>query len=102
MKKVLTDAEKAVAKKKRLAKKYGLTMRQLDLLLKITRCKICGREPLPGRDLYIDHDHKTGRVRGRLCFTCNYRLLGKGALGDATRHYAAYVYLTSGYDARNQ
>lgn len=42
------------------------------------RCAICGRRPKTRR-LAIDHDHKTGWVRGLLCggveFTCNSSLL---------------------------
>jgi hypothetical protein len=88
-------------KRARTAKKYGLTVHQLNYLeLKFLVCAICGRATLPGKKLYIDHDHKTGRVRGRLCFTDNYRLLGRGALGDPARHEAAAAYLRSTFDAR--
>lgn len=34
-------------------------------------CEICGkRKEL--KDLCIDHDHKTGKVRGVVCRRCNY------------------------------
>lgn len=38
-------------------------------------CAICGRPPKNQR-LSVDHDHKTGLVRGLLCWTCNHRVLG--------------------------
>lgn len=83
------------------AKKYGLTIAQLTALLNIKACQICGRAPQPGKKLYIDHDHKTQRVRGVLCFTDNYRLLGRGNLGKAEIHYKAAIYLSSTFDWRN-
>lgn len=89
-------------KRARYAKRYGLTVAQLDKLeVWFPKCCICGRPPLPGKKLYLDHDHKTGRVRGRLCFTDNYRLLGRGALGDPVRHEQAAAYLRSNFDGRN-
>ena len=94
--------DETVKKRERRAKRYGLTVDQLNVLEAMRNgCHICGRKPLSGKRLYIDHDHKTGRVRGMLCFTCNYRLLGKGPLNDPARHEAAAVYLRSGFDARN-
>lgn len=36
-------------------------------------CAICGRPPKT-RKLHIDHDHKTGRIRGLLCVRCNRAL----------------------------
>lgn len=42
-------------------------------------CDICGR-PRAGRALAVDHDHKSGRLRGYLCSGCN---TGIGSLRDS-------------------
>lgn len=34
-------------------------------------CAICKRAAPPDRDLSIDHDHTTGKIRGLLCILCN-------------------------------
>lgn len=33
-------------------------------------CALCENEP-KSRKLHVDHDHRTGKVRGLLCFRCN-------------------------------
>lgn len=33
-------------------------------------CAVCGRE-LSGHLKHLDHDHRTGRIRGVLCQSCN-------------------------------
>lgn len=43
-------------------------------------CQICGHKNGLGRELCVDHDHKTGHVRGLICSTCNLAL---GYLGDS-------------------
>lgn len=49
-------------------------------------CEICGRLPLAGRGLSLDHDHATGEFRGWLCGECN---MGIGKLGDNISGLAA-------------
>jgi hypothetical protein len=42
-------------------------------------CQICRKPWKNARDQNLDHDHKTGQLRGLLCFLCN---TGLGKLGD--------------------
>lgn len=52
---------------KKLAKIYNVSIDEIAKWLEIYRCQICGGS----KRLAIDHDHKTGKVRGRLCSLCN-------------------------------
>ena len=70
--------QSAKGKKIRLAdkvkRKYGLSIDQYNELHKTTKlCEICG-QPQESKKLSIDHDHKTGKIRGLLCFRCNTAL----------------------------
>lgn len=54
-------------------KKYGLTLDQYDEL-SIQQgdvCALCGNVNKNGKRLFVDHNHKTGQVRGLLCNNCN-------------------------------
>lgn len=55
-----------------LVRKYGITADEYDerLARQGGGCKICGRS-LERIRLAVDHDHKTGKVRGILCENCN-------------------------------
>jgi hypothetical protein len=99
---VQTEEAKALRKHIARAKRYGMTSQQLDMLLDMAAgCWICGKMPPPPlRRQYIDHDHKTGRVRGVLCHRCNYRLLGRG-LENADLHMKAAFYLDGKFDGRD-
>jgi hypothetical protein len=58
-------------------KKYGLTPEDYNLLLERQegKCKICGAQDSHRTgtkyNLFVDHCHTTGKVRGLLCHHCN-------------------------------
>ena len=58
------------------------------------RCGICGRGPKT-RALHVDHDHRTGGVRGLLCHNCNRRLW-PGATPAWCLRAAAYLTRANG------
>ena len=68
---------KGKSKQYNIKSKYGLTQEQyLGMLTKQnSKCAICYSET----ELVVDHCHKTGVVRGLLCFKCN---LGLGHFDD--------------------
>lgn len=49
-------------------RRYGITEEQYYNLP--NECEVCGSD----KNLAIDHCHKTGKVRGRLCNNCNTAL----------------------------
>lgn len=55
-------------------KKQGIDMtydRYLELVDKANGCcEIC-KKPSPGRELAVDHDPSSGKIRGLLCVSCN-------------------------------
>lgn len=62
-------------------REYGITIEDYDTMLKsqdykcaICRCRIEDLGKYKYRPLFIDHNHKTGRVRGLLCNNCNFIL----------------------------
>lgn len=66
------------SRKSNLKRNYGLTLEAYDAL-KATqkgRCAICGVDKPGGgkKNMPVDHDHKTGKVRALLCSRCNVRL----------------------------
>jgi hypothetical protein len=56
---------------------YGITLDDYEKMLakQEGRCAIC-RTDRPGGSgkFHVDHDHKTGTVRGLLCMRCNHTL----------------------------
>lgn len=62
--------------------KYGITEDDYNdmFVSQNGKCGICGKHQTEIKAaLHIDHNHKTGRVRGLLCSSCNF---GIGHLQD--------------------
>lgn len=75
-----------------IKRNYGITIDQYNQLVQDQKglCKICESPPKGKRPLAIDHDHKTGRVRGLLCYPCNRAIV---ILDDSDHLKKAYEYL---------
>lgn len=72
-----------------LKNRYGMTLSEYESLCKAQNnaCSICGLI----KKLNIDHDHKTGKFRGLLCFECNAGLGNMKDNPDLLRAGASYL-----------
>lgn len=82
-------------KRKQNLKKYGITLEDQERMLREQnyKCAICGQEIFlqcssPKLIANVDHDHKTGKVRGLLCQGCN---TGLGKFRDNTEYLLSAV-----------
>lgn len=77
-----------------LRRTYGITEAEYAEVLDHQggRCAICRRLPAPGKNLHVDHDHRTQIVRGLLCVVCNHDLLPRRDKGpDLFLRAAEYI-----------
>lgn len=88
-----SPCQRAFNRERRLLLHFGLTWEEYDFLLTTQdhRCAICNGHPRRYM-LAVDHDHRTGEIRGLLCIRCNQRLLG-AANDDPARLRKAADYL---------
>lgn len=56
-----------------LKRNHGITIEQYNQMFVNQNglCAICKEHPAEGTRLSVDHDHKTGKIRGLLCIRCN-------------------------------
>ena len=68
-------------KRRDLKKNYGISLEEYTKLFQSqkNRCAICLSNESGGKGWHVDHDHKTGVIRGILCHFCN---LGLGHFKD--------------------
>ena len=73
-----------------LQKKYGISLIQYNKKLKnqMWSCDICKKHRSSfKKSLAVDHNHKTGVIRGLLCYFCNKFRVGRNDLASATALY---------------
>jgi hypothetical protein len=85
-----------IERRSKLKAAYGITPEQFDAMVTAQGgvCVLCGNPPAGKRHtqvLHIDHDHRTGRVRGLLCDTCNVGLGSFRDNPDLLKRAAAYL-----------
>jgi hypothetical protein len=80
-------------KDQRLRSKYGITLEQYNQMHAAQNhsCDICKKHQDNFKSsLHVDHNHKTGNVRGLLCFRCNRLYVAQHTIETAL---AVYQYL---------
>lgn len=80
----MTKKEKA--RDRYLRNTYGLTLRGYRLRFDAQggKCDLCkGASKNSKRSLHVDHNHKTGMVRGLVCYYCNKFRIGRHNLESA-------------------
>lgn len=84
----------------RLRRYYGITVAQYDSLLEKQghKCAVCRKPSSESKTrLAVDHNHKTGEIRGLLCSHCNHRLVSRWKDGELLRRIADYVEQGTGW-----
>lgn len=87
------ELDAAGKQRKKLRDKYGLTLEQYGQMLSSQNgvCAICLGVERTGKRLAVDHCHRTGTVRGLLCFACNTALGKFSDSADLLRRAASYL-----------
>lgn len=103
----MTRRKKQQSKRTRdlyLKRTYGITQKVYEKMLAKGegKCWICQQPPKAAKNLNVDHDHKTGQVRGLLCFMDNKRLVGRNRREHAWKYHRAAAYLESTKDWRTE
>lgn len=78
-------------RERHLVRKYGVTQADYDRMFEAQDggCAICGKKQTRAFD--VDHCHKTGRVRGLLCTSCNRMIGHAGDNPESLRRAADYL-----------
>lgn len=92
------------ARDRYLRKKYGISQKVYQKMLEHGggKCWICQKPPKEGKNLAVDHDHKTGQVRGLLDWQCNKFFVGRRRREHAWLYTRTAAYLESTKDWRGE
>lgn len=94
------DIQAEITRRCRLKRMYGITVEQYETLLtkQNNSCAICKRHESEFKTrLAVDHNHKTGAIRGLLCNYCNHRVIGRHTDGELLRRMADYIEQETGW-----
>jgi len=86
----LSPEAKEKARWSRILRVYGITREQYNEL-DLGYCPICLSEWSDSVRPCVDHDHKTGRVRGLLCIYCNRYCVGNFRDSVLVERIASYL-----------
>lgn len=89
-----TPAGRRTRRGNHLRRTFGITLHEYEAMVCSQKglCAICECRPKSDENLHVDHDHRTGEIRGLLCRGCN---TGIGLLRDSSPLLlAAVAYLT--------
>jgi len=91
--KTKTKKDRLSPRDARLKRLYGLNPGEYEEILAYQDgvCFICKRPPKEGKNLHVDHNHKSGQTRGLLCWQDN-SALGKFK-DDESKLWYAYEYI---------
>lgn len=75
-----------------LKRVYGISLEEYKAILAVQghKCPVC-LKPLQGLSNPVDHDHKTGVVRGVTCMYCNHRVIGRNREWETIQRMADYL-----------
>lgn len=75
-----------------LRRTYNITLKEYKGILSAQshKCPVCLKE-LSGISHPVDHDHKTGVVRGILCTYCNHRVVGRHRVWEILWRASMYL-----------
>ena len=85
----IREEKKAIAREFHFVNNYGISTEDLDKMKELQnyKCAICRLK----KPLCVDHNHKSGKIRGLLCKACNF---GIGYFHDSKKKLQlAIVYL---------
>lgn len=76
-----------------LLARYNITLAEYDEILDYQGgvCAVCLNPPKGDRVLHVDHDHRSGLVRGLLCWPCNGHVVARHRSGVLLRAAAEYL-----------
>lgn len=84
---------KSIRRSNGLKTRYNLTPAQYEELLREqqNKCAICKKGFTSVKETHVDHNHKTGQVRGILCRGCNHLLGNAKDDTDTLKNAIAYL-----------